>query len=92
MVAVTNRIEIQSGIAIPPSRSKGSNESRYRPNTSDIAKMKVGDSYAIPYTTKAEGRRIVSYGHVYLRNAGGGAATRFLTEDGKDVVRVWRVK
>lgn len=90
MVAVQTRIEIQSGIAIPPSRSKGY-ESRYRPNASAIEKMKVGDSYAIPYTSKEEAKRIVSYGHVYLRKIGGAATTRFLKENGKDVVRVWRV-
>lgn len=92
MVAVLNRIEIQSGIAIPPSRTRKSSESPYRPNTSVIAKMKVGDSYAIPYKSKEEARRIVAYGHVYLRKVGGAALTRTLKENGKNVIRVWRVK
>lgn len=91
MVAVLNRIEIQSGIAIPPGRSKGM-ESKYRPNASDIAKMQVGDSYAIPYENKDQAKRIVAYGHVYIRKIGGAATTRFLKENGKDVVRVWRIK
>ena len=91
MVAVLNRIEIQSGIAIPPIRSKEL-ESKHRPNVSDIEKMKMGDSYAIPYKYKEEARRIGSYGHVYIRKIGGAAATRYLKENGKDVVRVWRIK
>lgn len=91
MVEVLSRIAIESGIAIPPIRSKGF-ESPYRPNLSDLKAMKIGDSYAIPFSSKEEADRITAYGHVYLRKVGAKAVTRKLTENDKQVIRVWRIK
>lgn len=90
MVVVERKIEIEKGIPVPAKRGKVA-ESPYRPDRSVMEKMKVGDSYAVPYESEIVARRITSAGHLTMRSKGWQFVTRRLIEDGKNVVRVWRV-
>lgn len=90
MVVVEQKIEIEKGVPIPRGWVKTA-ESPYRPNRSVMEKMKVGDSYAVSYDNEIDARRITSAGHLALRSKGWKMLTRRLVENGKQVVRVWRV-
>lgn len=71
-------VEIQKGIEIPPPSFGG------RPTKYPIKKMEIGDSFVVD---KSERNGMGGY----FRNLGFKCTTRNVVEDGKEVVRVWRI-
>lgn len=74
-------VVIQSDVPLP--------ENPWRPSGSvfrALARMQVGESFAVPYRKRAASNLHTQAGRVFVR-----VATRTVVEDGERRVRVWRI-
>ena len=80
------QIVIQKNIPIPATHIGFSNAA------DTFKKMKVGDSFSAPYVDRAECNRVFARYYQQAKKYGWTLTSRRLLEDGKKVIRIWRIK